>query len=38
MKKMSQKALNKLKKEIYKDALVYYQSHPDEFCEDVLGI
>lgn len=27
-----------LRKEIYNDALEYYRSHPDEFCEDVLGI
>ncbi|MEE1071211.1 MAG: terminase family protein, partial [Cellulosilyticum sp.] len=27
-----------LRKEIYSDALQYYRVHPDEFCEDVLGI
>lgn len=27
-----------LRKEIYVEAVEYYKTHPDEFCEDVLGI
>ena len=27
-----------LRKEIYAEALEYYQSHADEFIEDVMGI
>lgn len=38
MSKKSQKEINRLKKQIYEEALDYYRRHPDEFTEDVLGI
>lgn len=38
MKKQNMSKQMQLKQEIYSQAVDYYRTKPDEFCEDVIGI